>query len=348
MKRLFIYFAGVGDLVFFIPLFRKLAESGSLDLLTRTYGKPLFSDQSYISKVHTLKHPNRGRNYITRLIFGGPRRVLGAELADCGYDEIIVLRQERKVITEWTHGWRGVAQMRVMNYPDGDPERLMKGFESLGLRNEDREPYPRFDLPESSLEKARSRISSLGKRVIGVQVGSGPVNKAFMRGKNLKGLSFVRWAELITDILDDGGADAFIFHGTALESGDVHSVMGLVPVKYRCYLHDWTGQVGLVELKAVLAESYAFLSVDTGPAHMAAASGCPMLVFFGPSDPKVYPMRGKGHVEVVIGSAPCQFCMGTDAYKQCGDNKCMQSLGRDALFAGWQRLEREIKALSPS
>ena len=49
-----------------------------------------------------------------------------------------------------------------------------------------------------------------------------------------------------------------------------------------------TAQSTLAELKALLARASLFVGNDSGPAHMAAAFGLPVVVFFGPSDREVW------------------------------------------------------------
>ncbi len=44
----------------------------------------------------------------------------------------------------------------------------------------------------------------------------------------------------------------------------------------------------LAEVKSLLAGASLFIGNDSGPAHMAAAFGVPVIVFYGPSDPVVW------------------------------------------------------------
>ena len=49
---------------------------------------------------------------------------------------------------------------------------------------------------------------------------------------------------------------------------------------------DLVGQMELVDLAGVLSQLQVFLSADTGPMHLAAAVGTPVVAIFGPADPR--------------------------------------------------------------
>ena len=66
---------------------------------------------------------------------------------------------------------------------------------------------------------------------------------------------------------------------------------------------DWSTMPGapLDEIKSLIAGASLFVGNDSGPAHMAAAFGVPVVVIFGPSDPVVWsPWRTQA--EVLTGS----------------------------------------------
>jgi ADP-heptose:LPS heptosyltransferase len=342
-RRLAVAFAGIGDLVIMEPLFRRLAEGTEFELLTRPYGKQLFRGQSFVKAVHTLGHPMRGARGLGGLLLGGHRRRLAAELAARGIDEVITVSQERSVITDWVDGWLGDGKRRSMAYPELDPNRLELALKSLGMDPRGGLPPPRLDLSGEDRARAHARLRTLGERVVGVQTSAGHV-RGFRKRRDMRYLPPERWAEILTHLLENKAADAVVFHGAAGDSVTVPPILERVPSRFRSCFHDWTGAVDIHELKALLAESYALLSVNTGPAHIAAAVGCPLLVFFGPSDPRSYLMKGRGPVELVLGSAPCQYCMGTRAFRDCSDNRCMQSITAEQIREGWRRLQERIEA----
>ena len=61
----------------------------------------------------------------------------------------------------------------------------------------------------------------------------------------------------------------------------------------------------LGRLKALLEIAHSMISVDTGPAHLAAALGCPLVVLFGGRSPLMWaPRSGRGSEVSVIGGLP--------------------------------------------
>lgn len=60
----------------------------------------------------------------------------------------------------------------------------------------------------------------------------------------------------------------------------------------------------LRRLMALAASADGMLSVDTGPAHVAAALGCPLVVLFGAEPPRVWCPRGAPGSVVALGGPP--------------------------------------------
>lgn len=58
-------------------------------------------------------------------------------------------------------------------------------------------------------------------------------------------------------------------------------------------------ELPLPRLKALLAVAHSMISVDTGPAHMAAAMGCPLVVMFGSVSPSHWKPRSS-HPDAVL------------------------------------------------
>jgi ADP-heptose:LPS heptosyltransferase len=87
---------------------------------------------------------------------------------------------------------------------------------------------------------------------------------------------------------------------------------------------DWTGQLSVGELAAVIGQSDLFVGGDSGPAHVAAAMGTPAVVLFsGTNDPRQWRPWGAG-VTVVRREVRCSPCH----RERCPlrDHPCMKGL----------------------
>ena len=90
------------------------------------------------------------------------------------------------------------------------------------------------------------------------------------------------------------------------------------------------GQTSLRELCAVLKSSALLLSNDTGPMHVAAALGTPVVVPFGSTSPELTGPMGDGRHEALAGEAPCAPCF----LRECPiDFRCMRVISVERVVA---------------
>lgn len=345
-QTLLAVFNRVGDLTLSTPLFRAVARNTRLSLLTRPFGPELLTGQPWLERIYALDYPNRGRSRVGRALLGGHRRALGRELARVDFDRVLIYATERGVIRQWLGDlFPGRLVEMPRNQVPGEhaAEWYRQAAESLACDMDAYDRFPVLDVPATARALARERVAIVGERVVGVQMGSQRTNAVWplVPRPHLKALSADQWVEIVGRVLEADHADAVVFHGSPREQGAVKAVLEKLPTSARARCHDFT-DVGLALLPAVLAELDALLSVDTGPAHIAAAVGCPLLVFFGPTDPAVFRPRGVGAIEVAVGSAPCQFCHDTPQYGICRDNICLSELSNDQLWEAWLRLRRQV------
>jgi lipopolysaccharide heptosyltransferase II len=100
----------------------------------------------------------------------------------------------------------------------------------------------------------------------------------------------------------------------------------------------------LLDLAAVLAGAEALVSGDTGPLHLAAALGRPVVGVYGPTDPAQTGPLGARAV-VVRRPVPCGPCYDLRAPAECKlpdrAHVCMRDLPPDAVLDALLRLLRE-------
>jgi heptosyltransferase-1 len=96
------------------------------------------------------------------------------------------------------------------------------------------------------------------------------------------------------------------------------------------------GTTGLPELGGVLSGMDLVITVDTGPMHMAAASGVPVLALFGATDPGRTGPYGAGHEVLTTPDLPCRPCRSRTCAR--GDLACLQEITIDQVFEKAQQM----------
>lgn len=134
-------------------------------------------------------------------------------------------------------------------------------------------------------EHARARAA----RLLAARDGSGPLiglNPA--AGRAVKEWPAERFAAAASRLSEPMKA-TFVLLGSAAERSHAEAVTRALPAGIRTI--DLVGRAPLVDLAAILQRMALLITGDTGPMHLAAAVGTPVLAIFGPSDPRRYAPR---------------------------------------------------------
>ncbi|MFA5389543.1 MAG: lipopolysaccharide heptosyltransferase II [Candidatus Omnitrophota bacterium] len=92
-------------------------------------------------------------------------------------------------------------------------------------------------------------------------------------------------------------------------------------MKYKPFI--LCGKTNLKTLCAVFKKAACVVSNDSGPMHLAAASGAPVIAIFGPTSPGLTGPYGKGRSIVLRKDAGCKIpCYDL----KCKDNRCMKAV----------------------
>jgi heptosyltransferase-2 len=117
---------------------------------------------------------------------------------------------------------------------------------------------------------------------------------------------------------------------------------------------DLTGKTTIKEMAALLERARLFLGSDSGPMHVAAAAGAPIVARFGPGTPqKTGPFLDAARWEAVTEGFPCSPCR-QDFFRECppapsGKPWCLESIGVERVVeAGRAVLERTGRASVPA
>jgi ADP-heptose:LPS heptosyltransferase len=164
---------------------------------------------------------------------------------------------------------------------------------------------PHLCVAEVWREDARAWLANRGLKdrpIVLIQAG----NKRTMRlgsrrrKSNQKYWPESNWARVIDQVHALTPDAAIILLGVRFEAALNRAI--LRHTKTRAAVNA-AGDVPIRRLLALSAQALGMISVDTGPAHIAAAVGCPLVVLFGSKPPSFHSPRGDASpVEVVTGS----------------------------------------------
>jgi heptosyltransferase-2/heptosyltransferase-3 len=221
--------------------------------------------------------------------------------------------------------------------PDGapatDPDRARSAAEEA-------DAVPRLQVPaqgSAQLDALLARHALTDRPLILIQVG----NKRTMhrgsrqRRSNTKYWPEERWAAVLRALRARHPGHALLLLGVAREAALNDEILALAQV---ADAHNLAGEVPVPQLLALTARAFGMVSVDTGPAHVAAAVGCPVLVLYHcPDTQRIYGLRA--------GDAPVQQLLGGTA-----EAPSLLGLTPQQVMEGWGRLiaEREAGVAAPS
>lgn len=135
-----------------------------------------------------------------------------------------------------------------------------------------------------------------------------PANKRTMRWNGVraaedddKSWPAERWAALARAISYRLPRAQVLFCGSPAEAGYLDSLLAITEASPRIE----AAVLPIGRMKALLEIAHSMVSVDTGPAHLAAAMGCPLVVLMGSRSPLTWtPRSGSGSEVIVLGGLP--------------------------------------------
>ena len=156
---------------------------------------------------------------------------------------------------------------------------------------------PRIDVSDEVRRQARSMLTGGGST--GPMIGIHPSG-----GRRIKEWNPQRFAQVATQ-LARAHAATIVLTGTPADRPAVDAVRSALPADVRTL--DLTASIDLIMLAGVLEQLTLFVTADTGPMHLAAAVGTPIVAIFGPSDPMRYAPLGE-RTRVVRSNLWCSPC----------------------------------------
>ena len=126
-----------------------------------------------------------------------------------------------------------------------------------------------------------------------------------------------RFARLADHLVEDQGACIYFTGGR----DDRAAIKGIIKAMHHP-AENLAGRTSLVDLAALYQKMDCLISTDTGPMHIAAAVGTPVVALFGPTAEWRTGPYGPGH-RVVTSSCACRPCF----KRTCPTPGCMLDIG---------------------
>ena len=339
VRPLLVRFGAMGDLVLIQPMIRLLAAryGAPVDLLAAGgWVRPLYQGQPDVGEIHLLAKRKlplwlsaEKRQLLQWLRQTGPRPVWY-----CDFDEKLVPLLAQAGLDE-----RWVVRAKAVGTLDGEhlvdfsqrlartvPPALQHATANSRTDLDDRDPNLGISAAmQADVQDWLQARGWLGKPLLLVQAGNRRTMRTGLRRRmstNTKWWPEDNWAAIIR-MLAEHHPDAVILLVGAPPEADLNDE--LLQRAGVAQAFNVARELPIPRLLALQSRAAGMVTVDTGPAHTAAAVGCPLVVLFGVADPvRIRPRGGDTPVEVL---------------QAMHDGKPdMTAISVDAVVQAWQRL----------
>ena len=318
--RILIVRAGaLGDTLMATPTVRALKQrfpEAELDFLCSQPARPLLEENPAIARLFSLD----GRN--VPYFFSLEKRRLGRAMRERQYGLAVLLESGHHYRTLIEHS--GAREIRdIRDTHDPHVHAIVNNLRAAGC---DGVPPPmEIHLAPCDEMRAAEMLRGLPRPWIGLHAGYGPPRRKDSRqqGERLKAWGAESFARLGKMLRERHGA-RLVLTGGARDLPVVSRISELLGPPAPLML---AGRTSVREMAAVIEQLDVLVSVDSGPAHMAAALGTPLVVLWGPAIlEQTRPWGDPARVIVVRHPVFCAPCYGTPMMKQCHRNICMEGI----------------------
>lgn len=142
-----------------------------------------------------------------------------------------------------------------------------------------------------------------------------------------------RFLELVARMHEENPSRLFFFTGSGDERPYVHAALTR-RAAFAEFTVNCAGLLTLGEFIALLRRCTLFITNDSGPMHIAAAVGTPLVALFGPEAPHFYgPLADARVVYKQLSCSPCLNVYNAKLFVCPFDARCMKELSVDEVLA---------------
>ncbi len=178
-----------------------------------------------------------------------------------------------------------------------------------------------LEIPDEHRRRARTLLGAASSPVVVMHIGG---------GRPVKQWEPDRFAAVASRLVTTRDA-TIVLTGSTADRVLIEQARRFLPDRG---VIDASGDGSLLALAAILAEADLVVTGDTGPMHLAASVGTPIVAVFGPSDPRRYAPRGPYDcvVRVDLPCAPCNRIRLPPARCTGRTPDCLALLPADQVF----------------
>jgi heptosyltransferase-2 len=283
-RILLVQFDHLGDAILTTGMFGALKRrypGARIDVLAAPWNRAVFDGVRDVDQVDVCRHNRFARG--GRYTWHASTLAWGLRLRRRRYDLAIDVRGEfpHNVLLwlsgarrrlGWANGGGGFLltdkAVFVANRPEAESRAALLGC--LGIHR-DGPLQPVFHVSRAAAETAEAAWSELNPTTGGVKivvhVGAGTPAKRW---------PVEYWRTLLERLTTERHALVALV-GTSRDGETARAILGAAP---SADVVDWTGRFSVDELAATVQQADAFVGADSGPAHLAAAVGIPVVVLF--------------------------------------------------------------------
>jgi len=317
-------FGAFGDMVMITPLLRQLYLRGGLPCDVMAIGdwnKPLFEQMPYVRNVFTID--SRSAPYW----FDRSQHELVKTLKSHQHQYVWVCETSAKSYRLLARaGIDRSSSANQLDLPVIHGEHYCAKWQRLGNVSPSGFEYPQHQaealntelfVSENEVQECRRWLQTRGldpaAPIVCVQAGSKRTTRRGRadRGSNTKYWHEKNWAEVIDGVSESLPGAQVLLCGVNAEIEMCQAIQELcqLPENVQTVADD----LPLRRLLALLSLAHSCISVDTGPAHAAAALNCHLVVLFGKASPQRFrPVSSQSQVAVIIGRAGTSEDSATD------------------------------------
>jgi heptosyltransferase-2/heptosyltransferase-3 len=303
-RPLIVRFGALGDMVILTVLIRHLhARLGQpVDILASGgWARPLLQDQPGVGNIYVI----RSRN--TPYWLSSEQRAVVRMLRERGASPTWLCDHDNRKTQSLLRraGWNQTHWCHYADLPDVPGPHFYDMYLRFAYRNPAilggndlpltaSDAYGQLTVSATQRSEVQQWLSSKGltdQPLILIQVGNKRTMRKGLRQRasNTKYWPEQNWAAVLQGLREHHPDHAILMLGVPQEAALNDEILQLAGVKNT---HNVANELPIPRLMALCERAAGMISVDTGPAHVAAAVGCLVVTIFGKADPRMFMPRG--------------------------------------------------------